>query len=108
MQVSSTYRYAKISAFKVREVTRAIQVLPVSAALVSALFYLYKIRVYNDYFFALRRYVSNEGDVLSLPEFRALLTPVGLTAARGFDMPIQQVVVAHRGDVPWPDTATAA
>jgi large subunit ribosomal protein L22 len=33
MQISSTYRYAKISAFKVREVTRAIQGLPVSAAL---------------------------------------------------------------------------
>jgi SAM-dependent methyltransferase len=56
-------------------------------------------------YFALRRYVSNEGDVLSLPEFRALLSPVGLTAARAFDMPIQQVVVAHRGDVPWPATA---
>ena len=33
MQVSSTYRYAKISPFKVREVTRQIQGLPVSAAL---------------------------------------------------------------------------
>ncbi len=33
MQVRSTYRYAKMSAFKVREVTRAIQGLPVSAAL---------------------------------------------------------------------------
>ena len=33
MQVSSTYRYAKISPFKVREVTRAIQGLPVSTAL---------------------------------------------------------------------------
>ena len=33
MQVSSTYRYAKISPLKVREVTRAIQGLPVSAAL---------------------------------------------------------------------------
>ena len=33
MQVTSTYRYAKISPFKVREVTRAIQGLPVSAAL---------------------------------------------------------------------------
>ena len=33
MEVRSTYRYAKISAFKVREVTRAIQGLPVSAAL---------------------------------------------------------------------------
>jgi len=33
MEVSSTYRYAKISAFKAREVTRAIQGLPVSAAL---------------------------------------------------------------------------
>ena len=33
MQVSSTHRYAKISAFKAREVTRAIQGLPVSAAL---------------------------------------------------------------------------
>jgi large subunit ribosomal protein L22 len=33
MQVSSTYRYAKISAFKARQVTRAIQGLPVSAAL---------------------------------------------------------------------------
>ncbi|CAN5442860.1 hypothetical protein BH20VER3_BH20VER3_10590 [soil metagenome] len=33
MQVSSTHRYAKISPFKAREVTRAIQGLPVSAAL---------------------------------------------------------------------------
>ena len=33
MQVRSTYRYAKISAFKAREVTREIQGLPVSAAL---------------------------------------------------------------------------
>ena len=33
MQVSSTYRYAKVSAFKARELTRAIQGLPVSAAL---------------------------------------------------------------------------
>src|SRR3954451_19426418 len=33
MEVKSTYRYAKISAFKVREVTRAIQGLSVSAAL---------------------------------------------------------------------------
>ncbi|MFY1831499.1 methyltransferase family protein [Myxococcus fulvus] len=56
-------------------------------------------------YFALRRYVSNEGDVLSLPEFQALLTPVGLTSARAFDMPIQQVVVAHRGDVAWPEVA---
>jgi 4-amino-4-deoxy-L-arabinose transferase-like glycosyltransferase len=36
---------------------RLRHLLPVSAALASALFYLYKIRVYNDYFFALRRYV---------------------------------------------------
>jgi large subunit ribosomal protein L22 len=33
MQVTSTYRYAKISPFKAREVTREIQGLPVSAAL---------------------------------------------------------------------------
>src|SRR5919206_1488072 len=33
MQVSSTYKYAKISPFKAREVTREIQGLPVSAAL---------------------------------------------------------------------------
>jgi large subunit ribosomal protein L22 len=33
MEVRSTYRYAKISPFKVREVTRAIQGLPVSTAL---------------------------------------------------------------------------
>ena len=33
MEVSSTYRYAKISPFKAREITRAIQGLPVSAAL---------------------------------------------------------------------------
>ncbi|WP_434345897.1 class I SAM-dependent methyltransferase [Myxococcus virescens] len=59
-------------------------------------------------YFALRRYVTNEGDVLSLPEFRALLGPVGLTDARGFDMPIQQVVIAHRGDVAWPDVAPSA
>ncbi|MEO7932558.1 MAG: 50S ribosomal protein L22 [Chthoniobacterales bacterium] len=33
MQVKSIYKYAKISAFKAREVTREIQGLPVSAAL---------------------------------------------------------------------------
>jgi large subunit ribosomal protein L22 len=33
MEVQATYRYAKISPFKAREVTRAIQGLPVSAAL---------------------------------------------------------------------------
>ena len=33
MEVRSTYRYAKISAFKAREVTREIQGLPVSTAL---------------------------------------------------------------------------
>jgi large subunit ribosomal protein L22 len=33
MEVSSTYRYAKISPFKAREITREIQGLPVSAAL---------------------------------------------------------------------------
>src|SRR5580693_10467643 len=33
MQIKSIYRYAHISAFKAREVTRAIQGLPVSAAL---------------------------------------------------------------------------
>ncbi len=33
MQVTSTYKYARISAFKGREVTREIQGLPVSAAL---------------------------------------------------------------------------
>jgi protein-L-isoaspartate O-methyltransferase len=57
-------------------------------------------------YFALRRYVSNEGDVLSLPEYRALLEPVGLTSSRAFELPIQQVVVAHRGDVPWPDATS--
>lgn len=33
MEIKSIYRYARISAFKVREVTREIQGLPVSAAL---------------------------------------------------------------------------
>src|SRR3989442_11649582 len=33
MEVRATYRYAKISPFKAREVTREIQGLPVSAAL---------------------------------------------------------------------------
>ncbi len=59
-------------------------------------------------YFSLRRYVTNEGDVLSLPEFRALLAPVGLTEARAFDMPIQQVVIAHRGDVAWADATSTA
>ncbi len=58
-------------------------------------------------YFALRRYVTNEGDVLSLPEFRALLAPVGLTEARAFDMPIQQVVIAHRGDVAWAEPVSS-
>jgi len=33
MEVRSIYRYAKISPFKAREITREIQGLPVSAAL---------------------------------------------------------------------------
>jgi large subunit ribosomal protein L22 len=33
MQITSTYKYARISAFKARDVTRAIQGLPVAAAL---------------------------------------------------------------------------
>ena len=33
MQITSTYKYARISAFKAREVTREIQGLPVAAAL---------------------------------------------------------------------------
>ena len=33
MEIRSTYRYARVSAFKAREVTREIQGLPVSAAL---------------------------------------------------------------------------
>jgi len=33
MQIHSTYKYARISAFKAREVTRAIQGLPVASAL---------------------------------------------------------------------------
>ena len=33
MEVRSTYKYARISPFKAREVTREIQGLPVSAAL---------------------------------------------------------------------------
>ena len=33
MEVRATYRYAKISPFKAREITREIQGLPVSAAL---------------------------------------------------------------------------
>lgn len=33
MQIHSTYKYARISAFKAREVTREIQGLPVAAAL---------------------------------------------------------------------------
>jgi large subunit ribosomal protein L22 len=33
MEVQATYKYAKISPFKAREVTREIQGLPVSAAL---------------------------------------------------------------------------
>src|SRR5258705_9106716 len=33
MEIRSTYKYARISPFKVREVTREIQGLPVSAAL---------------------------------------------------------------------------
>jgi large subunit ribosomal protein L22 len=33
MQVTSTYKYARLSAFKAREVTREIQGLPVAAAL---------------------------------------------------------------------------
>ncbi|MCY1075514.1 class I SAM-dependent methyltransferase [Archangium lansingense] len=58
-------------------------------------------------YFSLRRYVSNEGDVLSLPDFQRLLVPVGLTSFRSFEMPIQQVVVASRGDVSFPDAAPA-
>ena len=40
-------------------------------------------------------------------EVQRLLVPVGLTSFRSFEMPIQQVVVASRGDVSFPDAAPA-
>ncbi|MGA9522512.1 MAG: methyltransferase dimerization domain-containing protein [Myxococcaceae bacterium] len=53
-------------------------------------------------YFSLRRYMTNEGDVLSLPEMRRELGRVGLGEARLYPLPVQELVLATRGNLPWP------
>lgn len=52
-----------------------------------------------DYlYFGLRRYMTNEGDLLSLREYADLLRPVGLKATRLFPLSAQELVVASRDE----------
>lgn len=53
-------------------------------------------------YFSLRRYMTNEGDVLSFPEMKAELARVGLNEARLYPLPVQELVIGTRGDLPWP------
>ncbi len=55
-------------------------------------------------YFSLRRFMTNEGDVLSFPEMRGELAGVGLNQARLYPLPVQELVLATRGDLPWPAT----
>jgi SAM-dependent methyltransferase/DNA-binding transcriptional ArsR family regulator len=55
-------------------------------------------------YFSLRRYMSNEGDVLSRPDFLRELGAVGLTTMRSYPLPVQDLVLASRGDVALPET----
>jgi SAM-dependent methyltransferase len=56
-------------------------------------------------YFSLRRYMTNEGDVLSMPEFHQELGAVGLTHVRSYPLPVQDMVLASRGDVALPEAA---
>jgi SAM-dependent methyltransferase len=55
-------------------------------------------------YFHFRRLITNEGDLLSFPEYRALLEQVGLTQARCFPLPTQEVILASRPGVSLPET----
>ena len=59
-------------------------------------------------YFSLRRYMTNEGDVLSMPDFRRELGAVGLSSLRSYPLPVQELVLASRGDVPLPEVAPKA
>lgn len=53
-------------------------------------------------YFSLRRFLTNEGDVFSLPEFTGMLAEMGLPKVRLFELPIQQFVVATNAEQPLP------
>jgi SAM-dependent methyltransferase len=55
-------------------------------------------------YFSLRRYMTNEGDVLSMPEFRQELGAVGLSSLQSYPLPVQELVLASRGEVALPET----
>lgn len=59
-------------------------------------------------FFSLRRYMTNEGDVLSFAEMREELAAVGLKTAAIYPLPVQELVLASRGDVALPPAPTTA
>lgn len=47
-------------------------------------------------YFAFRRYMTNEGDLLSLREYSELLRAVGLTEVRLYPLPTQEMIIAAR------------
>jgi len=54
-------------------------------------------------YFAFRRFLTNEGDLLSLPEYTELLAPYGLGQTRCYPLLTQELVLASRGEVAFPE-----
>jgi SAM-dependent methyltransferase len=53
-------------------------------------------------YFGLRRFLTNEGDLLSASEYGRLLADVGLTASVCLPLPTQELILAARAGVPLP------
>jgi ubiquinone/menaquinone biosynthesis C-methylase UbiE len=58
-------------------------------------------------YFNFRRFITNEGDLLSFPEYREVLRQVGLTQARCFPLMTQEIILASRDGVALPQTLAA-
>ncbi len=54
-------------------------------------------------YFHFRRVITNEGDLLSFPEYAAILREVGLTQARFLPLPTQEIILAAREGMRLPE-----
>ncbi|QSQ17765.1 class I SAM-dependent methyltransferase [Myxococcus landrumensis] len=58
-------------------------------------------------YFGLRRFMTNEGDLLSASEYAHLLKDVGLTASVCIPLPTQELILATRSGIPLPTRLAA-
>jgi len=59
-------------------------------------------------YFGLRRFLTNEGDLLSASEYGRLLADVGLTSSVCLPLPTQELILAARAGVPLPSQLAPA